>query len=185
MDGLCLGAGLCLQQFGTEEVLYPSFHVTGEAKVSFHVPSELPGTKERSNAGGESGYVGDWKLDRFLTGPELHEFPLPVGRDIIMTVAQEDEEKPTSFSVSIKIANMLQCKVEIVGKMENFDQVSVGRVMSTRMLPSPELQTLEQLMTESLPTVYKMILSEDFIMTAPGAEFCASRYSKSFEPAVT
>mmetsp|Transcript_50150 Transcript_50150/g.57928 ORF Transcript_50150/g.57928 Transcript_50150/m.57928 type:complete len:327 (+) Transcript_50150:33-1013(+) len=188
MDGVCLGAGFCLPQFGTEEVLSPSFHVTGKAKVSFHVPSELPGTKERSNAGGESGYVGDWKLERFSTGPELHEFPLPVGRDIILTVAKEDEgeeESSTKFWVSIKVANMLRCKVEIVGKMENFDKVSVGGVMSTRMLPSPELQTLEQLVAKSFPTCYKMIVSEDLIMTAPAAEFCASRYSKSFSPAAT
>ena len=184
MNGDCLGAGFRLQQFGTDEVLYPSISVTGKAKVSFGVPAELPGTTERSNASGKSGYIGDWKLNKFRSGPELHEFLLPAAYDIIMTVDQQEQD-PTKvrFRLSVKVVNTLRCNLEIVGKSENFDKISVGGVMSTMMMPPPQLQTVEQLVTEALPTFQKMIISgTNLIMTAPTAEFSASRFAKSFEP---
>lgn len=173
-----LGAGI----IDPDQTFYPCLHVTGKAKIAFQVPNDLPdeSSTERKTNHEPDSYVGDWKLEKCFTGPELGEFPLPPDHDIIFHFKGEAPK----LEFSAKVGNNLGCSIEIVGKEEEFDKIEVGHVMSTLMMPPPELVGVEQLLFQSLPTLYKMILSSDtsLVMTGATTELIASRYSKAFEP---
>jgi hypothetical protein len=180
INEVCLGPAFRLVDVDANQRWYPCIHVSGEAQVAFNVPEYLPETIERQSVFQLGSYVGDWKLIQLFSGPELIEFPLPEGHVIRLTF---QEQGPNTYRLVTKVGNTMHCQVEIVGKLEAFDRIRVGRVASTLMLPPPELRDVEKLIGESLPTLYKMIISDNnLIMTGPTIEFIAERYSKSFEP---
>ena len=191
INGVCLGPAFRLLDDddvnAKNQKWYPCIHVSGETKINFHVPEYLPETIERQSSVQPGSYVGDWKLMQLSSGPELGAFPLPEGHVILLTFHEQEAGPNHRFRLVIKVANSMNCQVEIVGKLEAFDEIRVGRVASTMMLPSPELREVEKLIAESLPTLSKMILTDDnnLIMTGPTVEFIAERYSKTFEPLST
>lgn len=179
LNEVCLGAAFKLGSVDANEVFYPCIHVNGEATINYIVPLKLPVTTSRESPPDQQGsYVGDWKLEQMLTGPELHAAPLPEGHDTILTF----EGGPTNFSLSVKVGNTIGCRLEVEGKEEAFDKIKVSPAIRTLMMAPPELQAVEELISESLPILYKMIISNGLIMTGATAELHASRYSKVFEP---
>ena len=190
MNGQCLGPAFQIAATGASS-WYPCIHVSGEAKLAYSTPSTLFDTTIRSsvslNDDDDDSYEGDWKITRLFKGPELGEFPLPPGRDIVMNI-QQNKQQPGIFQLAIKVANTIRGQVQVVGKMEAFDKIQVSpNLVSTMMMPSPEWQATEQAINEALPTLYKMIVSKpastaSLIMTGPAAELMAERYTKTFEP---
>eukprot|EP00978_Attheya_sp_CCMP212_P012428 scaffold31041_cov56-Attheya_sp.AAC.3 len=182
LNDTCLGAAFRLGEgsIDPDQAFYPCLHVTGKAKIAFQVPDDLPDDTDRKSKHEPGSYGGDWKLEKCLTGPELGEFTLPPDHDIILHFKGELPK----LQFSAKVGNNLGCSIEIVGKGEGFDKIEVGPIMSTLMMPPPELVEVEQLLFQSLPTLYKMILSSDtsLVMTGTTTELIASRYSQTFEP---
>mmetsp|Transcript_21955 Transcript_21955/g.36326 ORF Transcript_21955/g.36326 Transcript_21955/m.36326 type:complete len:319 (+) Transcript_21955:98-1054(+) len=179
LNNICLGPAFRLESIDANEIFYPCIHVTGEATVDYSVPLKLPVTTNRQSSHQQGSYIGDWKLEKLFTGPELHEFPLPEGHDIILIF----KGGPANFRFSAKVGNTIGCQIEVEGKQEAFDKIKVGPVMGTKMMPPPALQAVESLINESLPILCKMIISDSsLIMTGATVELNASRYSKMFEP---
>ena len=178
LNGRCLGPGFVVP---STDAFYPCLHLDGKAKVTYSAPASFPSVVHREPATYNDAYSGDWILNKAMTGPELHELPLPAESKIILSFGDINDGM---YRLSIKVANTFNTSVKIVGKMEAFDKIEVGSAMATRMMPPPVLEPVERFMEEGLETLYKMIVSGDgnLILTGPAAEMICERYEKSFEP---
>ena len=183
LNGRCLGPGFVVPSSGTD-VFYPCLHLDGKAKVTYSAPTSFPSIVDRESAKSNDAYSGDWLLKQAMTGPELHELPLPDEAKIILSFGDNNDGM---YRLSIKVANTFNTSVKVVGKMEAFDKIEVGPAMATRMMPPPVLEPVERFMEEGLETLYKMIVSDDgnLILTGPAAEMICERYEKTFEPATS
>ena len=181
LNGRCLGPGFVIPSSSTD-VFYPCLHLDGKAKVTYSAPASFPTVIDRERATYRDAYSGDWILNKAMTGPELHELPLPAEAKIILSFGDIDNDG--MYRLSIKVANTFNTSVKIVGQMEAFDKIEVGPAMATRMMPPPTLELVERFMEEGLETLYKMIVSGDgnLILTGPAAEMICKRYEKTFEP---
>ena len=181
LNGRCLGPGFVISASCTD-VFYPCLHLDGMATVTYFTPKTFPSVVEREPATFDDPYNGDWLLKKAMTGPELHELPLPEDAKIVLGFGNNDGGG--TYRLSIKVANMFNTSVKIVEKTEAFDKIEVGPAMATRMMPPPDLEPVERFMEEGLETLYKMIVSGDgsLILTGPAAEMICERYEKSFDP---
>ena len=179
INGRCLGAGFAVTSAGT--TFYPCLHLDGKGTVNYSAPASFPTTTDRESATFGDAYSGDWLLLKALTGPELHDLPLPDDAKIVLSFALVE---PSTYRLSIKVANTFNTSVKLVGKMENFDKIEIGPAMATRMMPPPPLQSVETFVERGLSTLYKMIVGEtgNLVMTGPAAEMICTRYEKTFEP---
>lgn len=173
LNGRCLGVGFAV---ASSDAFYPCLHVDGTATVKYSAPSSLPSTTERQPSSFDDPYSGEWLLRQAFTGPELYELPMPEGNKVVLSFGLVE---PKTYRLSIKVSNTLNCTVRITGKMENFDAIEVGRVSSTRMMASEELQPLETF-AASASTFFKMIVSSDggegnLVLTGPAAEMICRR----------
>ena len=182
LNGRCLGPGFVISTSSTDDVFYPCLHLDGKAKVTYSAPVDFPSVIEREPATFDDPYSGDWLLKKAMTGPELHELPLPEETKVVLGFGNNDDSG--TYCLSIKVANTFNTSVKIVGKMEAFDKIEVGPAMATRMMPPPDLEPVERFMEEGLETLYKMTVSGDgsLILTGPAAEMICERYEKSFDP---
>jgi hypothetical protein len=179
LNGRCLGPGFAIPS--CTDAFYPCLHLDGKAKVTYSVPTSFPSVVDREPAKHDDPYSGDWLLKRAMTGPELHELPLPEEANIVLSFGDNDGGM---YRLSIKVANTFNTSVKVVGKMEEFDKIEVGPAMATRMMPPPILEPVEQFVEGGLETLYKMIVSGDgnLVLTGPVAEMICERYEKSFDP---
>eukprot|EP00563_Minutocellus_polymorphus_P018804 CAMPEP_0197716108 /NCGR_PEP_ID=MMETSP1434-20131217/1115_1 /TAXON_ID=265543 /ORGANISM="Minutocellus polymorphus, Strain CCMP3303" /LENGTH=325 /DNA_ID=CAMNT_0043300415 /DNA_START=32 /DNA_END=1009 /DNA_ORIENTATION=- len=179
LNGRCLGPGFVIPS--CTDVFYPCLHLDGKAKVTYSAPASFPSVIDREPSTFDDPYSGDWLLKQVMTGPELQELPLPDEAKIVLGFGDNDGG---TYRLSIKVANTFNTSVKIVGKMEAFDKIEVGPAMSTRMMPPPILEPMEQFLGEGLETLCKMIVSADgnLILTGPAAEMICERYEKSFDP---
>jgi hypothetical protein len=67
--------------------------------------------------------------------------------------------------------------------MEAFANIEVGPIMSTKMLPHPEISAVESFISLSLEILYKMIVSSgDLILTGAMPELQCCRHEEVFAP---
>ena len=180
LNGRCLGPGFVVPS-SAADVFYPCLHLDGKAKVTYSAPASFPTVVDREPAKYDDAYSGDWLLKKAMSGPELHELPLPEEAKVILSFGDKNDGV---YRLSIKVGNTFNTSVKIVGKMEAFDKIEVGPAMATRMMPPPILEPVERFIEEGLETLYKMIVSDDgnLILTGPAAEMICERYEKTFEP---
>mmetsp|Transcript_1775 Transcript_1775/g.2643 ORF Transcript_1775/g.2643 Transcript_1775/m.2643 type:complete len:315 (+) Transcript_1775:47-991(+) len=179
----CLGPAFRLTDVNSDQIFYPCIHVSGRAVLEYSAPEAFPVVITRQPAAHSDIYMGEWKLTQAFTGPELGEFPLPKDSDIILTLESGDCSK--NYELTAKVANVLRTNLNVVGKSDAFDRIEVGHVMSTMMMPSPELAAVEKYLLSSMSTLFKMIVSPEsdrLIMTGATAELNCQRYSRAFEP---
>ena len=179
INGRCLGPGFVI----TEPLggLYPCLHTDGKAKVLFRTPEKLPTIVTRQSASYADPYSGTWRLVKAFSGPELGEFPLPSGTVFTLKFQLVD---PKTYNVTLKLGNTMRTRIELVGKLEQFDQIRVNLPMSTRMLPNAATAETEQFISSALPELFKMIVSEngDLLLTGTTSELVCQRYEEVMEP---
>mmetsp|Transcript_5433 Transcript_5433/g.7863 ORF Transcript_5433/g.7863 Transcript_5433/m.7863 type:complete len:315 (+) Transcript_5433:50-994(+) len=179
VNGTCLGTGFRLDK-APNDVFYPCLHLSGSAVVHFSAPKEFPDTINRESPKNSDKYIGDWALKQAFAGPELGEFPLPAGKQCILSFSSDGS---STYQLNIKLGNSIFTTVAITGKMENFDKIEIEEVSSTKMMPPPDIYKVECFLAESLPKMFKMIVSDrDLIMTGATAEFICSPHEKKFDP---
>mmetsp|Transcript_18580 Transcript_18580/g.21351 ORF Transcript_18580/g.21351 Transcript_18580/m.21351 type:complete len:132 (-) Transcript_18580:67-462(-) len=129
-----------------------------------------------SSSNDDNKYNGDWLLQKAFVGPELTEFPLPTAKKYILKISTTEEG---SYNLLIKVGNTIRTSMKVLGKDDDnlFDKIQVKPPMSSRMMPPPELFELESYLTTSLPTFFKMIVSDDgnLIMTGETSELICNR----------
>jgi len=190
MNGLCLGTGF--QLVNDQNTYYPCLHFSGKhsAVIKYTVSSSLPTTieREQQHSTNNNNYDGDWILKKAFVGPELTDFPLPTGNKCILSFSSTDEDGSYEYNLAIKVGNTIRTRVTVFTKNDNndddvFENIQVKPPMSSMMMPPPELYNLESYLTKSLPTLFKMIVSENahLIMTGPTAELICHRYQKTFD----
>eukprot|EP00546_Thalassionema_frauenfeldii_P010091 CAMPEP_0178928720 /NCGR_PEP_ID=MMETSP0786-20121207/20095_1 /TAXON_ID=186022 /ORGANISM="Thalassionema frauenfeldii, Strain CCMP 1798" /LENGTH=312 /DNA_ID=CAMNT_0020604685 /DNA_START=70 /DNA_END=1008 /DNA_ORIENTATION=+ len=179
INGRCLGKGFRLDG-APKEPFYPCLHSSGSAVVKYIVPQEYPVTTDREAGQRLDKYSGDWALKQAFAGPELGEFKLPDAKKCILSFSSHS---PSTYHLSIKAGNTIRSTVTITGKMENFDEIEVAEAGSTMMMPPPEIAKLESYLTEALPKLFKMIVSDtDLIMSGTNTELICSPHEEQFEP---
>jgi len=185
LNGRCLGCAFKIIDDGNE--YYPCLHIDGDAAVDFTFTTEtskFPTIKHRQGCNYDDGYSGDWRIKHVMSGPELHEYPLnEPTKNVILSM---NVVKPCHYNLSIKVGNSLRTNMHVVGRDDPFDKVEIRAVMSTMMMPSPEQFELERLLSSSLPTIHKTIVSKDdssneqLILNGPTIELICERYEKQF-----
>lgn len=75
----------------------------------------------------------------------------------------------------VKIGNNLRTKITLEGgDSPESQQVSVGGVLSTMMLPDPELFEVEKFLSKTLPTVTSMeIVNDQLVFQGKGKIVCS------------
>jgi len=188
VNGQCLGAAFRLACDEKKHAcFFPCMHVSGKASVLYTVPEDMPTVMDREHpVPKDDKYRGKWKLEQAVSGPERGKYEIPQNHDVVLLLALAESSSPTrrTYHLSIKLGNTLRTSLHITDKLESFDSVAVSpRIMSTRMMPPPQLYKLETFVSTALPTIHKMtIRPEDasLIMVAPGAEFTFRRFLNSF-----
>jgi hypothetical protein len=162
VNNQCLGLGFDIPASNSKQQYLPCLHVTGTAKINFSVPETLPTKRDREAAppsGNEDPYRGEWKLNTAFYGPELGPFPLPDNHNII---ASFEKASSVLYRFGIKVGNSMGTNITLTGKTfeGGFDEVTIGTIQSTMMMPPPELQPVEfELIGKGLPVVNKMIVT--------------------------
>jgi hypothetical protein len=185
----CLGLAFDIPN--TKRQYLPCLHVTGSAKINLAVPAELPPQRDRNlSPSGDDKYQGQWNLSKAFYGPELGKFPLPDNHIIIASFEKQDAS--SSYQFGIKVGNSMGTKITLTGKKfeGGFDEVTIGPIRSTMMMPPPELQFVEnELIGKGLPVVNKMIVTSTadeqknlLLMQGPTIELELVPYVATFEP---
>lgn len=184
INGRCLGAGFSLDD--KNEKFFPCLHVSGSATVTYSVPSSpTVFMREQEVHNNNDPYSGDWAINQAFHGPELSVLPLPENSTLKVSFEKIEAQ---AYRLSVKIANSMRTSFKITGKMEAFDKIAFqGGCMSTRMMPSPDFEKVEQFIESAVDRkggFQKMIISEDgkLIMSGPTAEMICSRFVETFEP---
>ena len=91
---------------------------------------------------------------------------IPPGREFRLHLASEAvNEDSTSYSFSIKIGNSMAASMTVTGR----HGVTFGPVIATRMMPPPELYSIEQGLFRVLPEASFIILT-DGVLTLEGSK---------------
>mmetsp|Transcript_14456 Transcript_14456/g.20381 ORF Transcript_14456/g.20381 Transcript_14456/m.20381 type:complete len:156 (-) Transcript_14456:245-712(-) len=75
----------------------------------------------------------------------------------VVVVFSFDKLDESRYNLGVKVANTLRAQVSV----SQDGTIHLGPVMSTRMMPPPELRPMEQFLTEYLPTLTTMELEEE------------------------
>jgi hypothetical protein len=194
VNGQCLGLAFDIPSSNKQYL--PCLHVTGTAKINIAVPETLPTKRDRdASPSGNDPYQGEWKLNKAFYGPELGKFPLPDNHNIIASFeeVQDAASSTVVYRFGIKVGNSMGTDITLTGKKfeGGFDEVTIGPIRSTMMMPPPELQPVEfELIGKGLPVVNKMIVTtnEDdgqknlLLMQGPTIELELVPYVATFEP---
>ena len=177
----CLGTAFQLNNDDAKNHVYlPCIQVCGEVTLEYSAPEDLPRTIEREYPKASDPYVGNWKLEEAFVGPELGQFPLPTDLDIILRLSPANTAD--AYNLALKVANQLHTTVKKVGKIDGSDEIKVGPVASTLMMPPPHLRKVERYLAESLPILYKMSAHDNLVLTGATAEMICSRFYETFAP---
>jgi len=181
INNRCLGTAFKLSNLGENDIFFPSINVSGHATIRYSAPEILPTVMTRE-AQIYTDYSGEWKLMRAFVGPELGEYPLPSGGEIIATF--DEFSSGNGYALSVHVQNNMSTRIKLIGeKIDGFDKIKISdRIASTMMAPLPPWDKVETIILDKLPDIYKMTMTPDLIMIGPTAEFQFQRYLKSFEP---
>jgi len=105
-----------------------------------------------------SPFVGKWHLTEIID-EDANSKPLPEGK---VFEAKIEEDADDTLRVFIKIGNNMRSKVTIVGEgTPESQEVKMGNVLSTMMMPPPEVFAVEKFWSKTIPTVTKLELDGD------------------------
>jgi hypothetical protein len=115
---------------------------------------------------GKEDFVGKWKIVKALD-EDLQPFSLPEGDFYMLLEENSDDSGGTEnnvLSASIKVGNSMGTKIVFGDSTADGDSISVGYLISTRMMPPEHLFRLETFITNTLPkmtTARKETLNSD------------------------
>jgi hypothetical protein len=191
----CLGKAFSLPPSCTAKTRrHPALHVSGSAVLDLVLPRELPVEKERAvtsfGSDDDDKYGGEWKLVKVYVGPELGEYPLPPQQGSAPFVIKLQKRSQTEYGFSMKIVNTISSSITWTGETleeGGFDVISFPSAFaSTRMMGPPDLMKLENTLTKHLPSLNKMLVSDDetksLLLNGPTLELHCEPYVKTFEP---
>ncbi|CAJ1947785.1 unnamed protein product [Cylindrotheca closterium] len=105
-----------------------------------------------------SPYVGTWQLAEIIDA-ESNSKPLPEGKTFEARIEEADEGV---LRMAIKIGNNMRTKISLVGEgTPESQEIKMGGVMSTMMMPEASLFAVEKFLSKTFPTVTKMELDGD------------------------
>uniref|UniRef100_A0A7S2H1Z7 B30.2/SPRY domain-containing protein n=1 Tax=Helicotheca tamesis TaxID=374047 RepID=A0A7S2H1Z7_9STRA len=189
-DGTCLGTAFHLSPASVSN-FRPCLHVDGMATVAYEAPELIPTTmiRDTSSSIDTKSFDGDWEIKQCFLGPELGEYNIP--EEVLPILSLMEIPAEAGFRLSIKVANKMNAKIALTEgekdakktQDDGFTKITIGPVMSTMMMPPPDVYDFEKYLNESLPIFTKMIVSEngDLIMSGPTAEIICSRYVDSHD----
>jgi len=160
-NGASLGTGFHLANNNT--TFYPCFSVTGTTSLVIDTPAELPPVTMPTEEA-PVGIYGDWKLEKAMDG----ETPLtvPSSKRLIKFVLSK-EEKEGDLKLHFMVGNNIGGHAKIVQQTsEDHITIECDPFMSTRMLPPPELRSLEQLFTSKQLTTIQL-KGEVLVLSGP------------------
>jgi hypothetical protein len=106
-----------------------------------------------------SPFAGTWELSEMLDA-DSNILLLPEGKTFDVMIEEVEEGQ---LKIIVKIGNNMRSKITLMGgDSPQSQEVSFGGVMSTMMMPAPELYVVEKFLSNTLPTITKMdITTED------------------------
>ena len=105
-----------------------------------------------------SPYVGTWQLAEIIDA-ESNSKPLPEGKTFEARIEEADEGV---LRMAIKIGNNMRTKISLVGEgTPESQEIKMGGVMSTMMMPEASLFAVEKFLSKTFPTVTKLELDGD------------------------
>ena len=186
VNGQCLGCAFSLTQKKlVKSRRYPCLHISGEAKVQWNIPENVPRQRQRdqSNYPNEP-YKGDWQLTKIVL--DGSEFPLPCE-----VTASLDRDTPldTVLRFSLCVGNTLRTGITLTGSIDERSQsVTMGPIASTLRGSPPHISEAENKIRSALPKVTKIIVqksgndsSKSLIMNGSGVELTFKPYQKTFQ----
>lgn len=116
-------------------------------------------------------YQGDYVFTEAYTENNA-AVTFPPDSHFRMRLSANSQAVDNEYSLSLKIGNSFAVKVTVTDSDTdcNGDQVSLGPVMSTRMMPPPQLKQVEDAVNMILPAVSEMVLEDNklFLRGAKG-----------------
>lgn len=187
MNQTCLGTAFRLEHASCK-TFYPCVHVSGTVTFVYTTVSTnlVEGNAAEENEEAATGYEGDWKLSTLrINGAAV---VLPSNHPVILSL----QGAPIPTKMSVKVANTFSGSIQSVrqGGDDSSGEpgalnITIGALLSTRMMPPPELQALERDISQAIPklTTVSNLASGHLSMSGLGGpELTASRYRKVFEP---
>jgi hypothetical protein len=157
-NGASLGTGFQLAE--NKNVFYPCLHVSGQVSLSVEIPQELPSTEVPVKS--PCGLFGVWQLKSALDG----ESPIPIPDSRILTLKLE-REGSNSIKMAFKIGNQIRGNAKIVEDHGTSLTIDHGHFLSTRMMPPPDLQPIERLITTKKMTTLSLEDNNTLILSGP------------------
>jgi len=103
-----------------------------------------------------TSYAGKYRLSEILDA-QANSKELPA-KDFEAVIKEDDE----FLRFSVKIGNVMRTKIALIGEsIEESQKVKVSGVLSTMMMPAPDLFEVEKFLSKTLPTVTTMKLEGD------------------------
>jgi hypothetical protein len=180
----CLGKAFQLDT-QTPRNRYPCLSVTGKAQVEWSAPQAIPTERDRATAS-TGPYKGDWKLGQLVIHSKDVTLPL---RAIVATITERGDCDSSTclFNLSIKVGNTLSTQLKLSTTSGETNSVIVGPIISTRMMPPPELYAIETNLSRCLPNVSQIIATKDskkLVLAGPTVELVLHPFVKVFAPLV-
>lgn len=151
----CLGTGFELANINSNTIFYPCLHVSGTVKVKVEYPSQLP-TNIEPETTPPTGFTGDWELQEAYDGVNSIDVPTNFG-PFLLRLTREPKDN-NMIELGFKLGNRIGGKATIVSETSNSLTISCNPFMSTRMMPPPEIRSLEVLFGKTITT---LTLEED------------------------
>ena len=187
-----------------DKTFYPCVHVSGTVTFTCAM-LELPGLSAMSafdknveKITPRSTFMGEWKIESMMdtTGSNVR---LPTDKDIVVLISASSSSSSSSSNIpdkiSVKVGNTMSGPIQVLSSSQDHSSMNVKigpNLMSTMMMPPPELYVIEQALSKLLPTIERMVLSEEkqnVIMTTSDSsirgESTLVPYKKMFKPLTT
>ena len=183
VNGSCLGPGFQLKK---KEIVnssrFPCLSVSGKAKVEWKIPENVPGQRQRQQLSDPNEpFKGDWKLTKLNIDGTNAELPCKI-------VASLDRKTTldTVLKLSVRVGNTLATNITLSESVnERSHNVTIGHIISTRMMPPPQIYAAEQKVSSVLPKVTEIAFEDGsprmLIMRGPGVELSFKAYHKTFK----
>ena len=119
-----------------------------------------------------SPFVGDWDLTQTLD-EESHQRALPPEQNFQFHI---EEHMEGLLTLSTRLGNTMRTKITLKGGASpESQQVEIGNVLSTMMMPAPEVFEVEKYLSKTLPTITKMEIRDgQLLFEGKGTVVCSS-----------
>ena len=153
------------------KTFYPCIHVSGKVTFSYSVAEVPDGAGLMFNNNNEepeprTNFLGQWKIES-MDQTDGSAVELPSGHDIVVSLSSSSKTSSDPDRISIKVGNTIGGPLQLEDGSSSSSSptsmnVKIGpNLMSTMMMPPPELYALEQTLSTVLPSIRTMTLSTD------------------------